>query len=279
MREVLESDAFINATGKLNAVIGADPTGSNKILDITKMPHMLIGGTTGCGKSMRIHNMILSLLYSKTPDEVRLVLIDPKKVEFFSYRNIPHLLAPVVTSPKKAVAALHATVEIMKTRFNLFEKMGVSNIDAYNQQITDEKLPYIVVVIDEFAELMFTDSEKVENDIAILTQKARATGIHLIFATQYLRESVLPDTITINIPTRIAMATFAPLPANYVFGFRGSEKLNLLGDMLLLEADCFAPTRVQGCFVALKDVDNVCEYIRTSNAPVSYDKVFMEMMG
>ncbi len=272
LREVMESDAFVNANGDLKAAIGVDAAGANTVIDITKMPHLLIGGTTGSGKTIFINNVLLSLLYTKTPDELKLILIDPKKVELSSYRDLPHLLTPVISSPKEAANALMGAVEMMEARFDLFEQMQVRNIKEYNQNVCGEKLPYVVIVIEELADLMISCRKDIEDPIARLAQKSRATGIHLIISTQRLAKDVLSTIITANIPSRIAMATVCKKESELVLREPGAERLRSRGDMLFWPIGGLAPMRAQCCFENYSTVDKICEYIRTSNAPIEYDE-------
>lgn len=276
LREVLESDDFVNATGRINLAVGVDTSGSNVVWDLAKTPHILMAGTTCSGKSVLINDFLLSMLYTKTPNDVKLILIDPKRVEFSSYKNIPHLLTPVISSPKKACRALNAAVEMVEKRFELFEETGVRNIDDYNQKVSGDvagdKLPRIVIVIDELADLMFTSRKQAEIPIARISQKGRAAGIHLIISTQRIARDVISTLLTANLPTRIAFATTSSKDSGIIFDQYGAEKLLSRGDTLLRLMGALNSVRTQCCFVDDSVVSKICDFVRETNPPVIYDE-------
>ena len=275
LREILESKEFTEATGAINVAFGVNCIAENVVFDLAKMPHLLVAGTTGSGKSVFINNLLMSLLYTKTPDELKLILIDPKKVELSCYKDIPHLLTPVISSPKHATMALMRAVEIMEERFELFTNMGVRNIQDYNKKVGDSNLPYIVIVIDELADLMLSNKFDTESAIARLTQKARAAGMYVVVSTQRPRKDVISELIKVNIPSYVAFATTCLGDSKMILNASGAEKLQGAGDALFLPIGAPTPTRVQCCFVEDREVDRVCEFIRSSNAPVEYDTSFL----
>ena len=274
LREVMESDTFVNAKGYLNAAIGVDACGNSTVVDIAKLPHLLIGGSTGSGKSVLINNFLLSLLYTKTPDQVKLILIDPKKVEFSSYRDLPHLMMPVISNPQDAAAALMAAVEMMEERFDLFEQLHVRSIPDYNQNVDDEKLPYVVIVIDELADLMLACRNDIETPMARLAQKGRAVGIHLIVATQRVAPTVVTRFVKTFFPSTVGLSTCTKDASKLLFDQPGAERLIGRGDMLFYPVGSMAPARYQCCFESDSTVDKVCDFIRTGNSPVDYDAAF-----
>ncbi len=282
LRELIESKAFVEAPSKLTACLGQDVTGSPLLFDIAKMPHLLVAGATGMGKSVCINSIIMSLLYKAKPDEVKLILIDPKKVEFGIYKGIPHLLAPIVTAPKDAAGALQAAVEEMEARFELIQQVGVHDIKGYNK-ITehDPDMPYmpqIVIIIDELADLMMTAPDEVETAICRLAQKARAAGMHIIIGTQRPSVDVVTGLIKSNIPSRIAFTVASQVDSRTILDLSGAEKLIGKGDMLFSPVGAMGFTRVQGAFVDEKEVENICEFIRATNGTATYDERFTNKM-
>ena len=279
LRELIESKAFSSSQSKLTACLGSGIAGEPLIFDIAKMPHLLIAGTTGSGKSVCINCIVMSLLYKAKPDEVKLVMIDPKKVEFSIYKNIPHLMAPVVTTPKDAAGALQAAVEEMEHRFELFEQVGVRDIKGYNNATKDDPdmphLPYIVIIIDELADLMMTARDEVETAICRIAQKARAAGMHLIIGTQRPSADVVTGLIKANVPSRIAFAVKSQVDSRVILDHIGAEALTGRGDMLFVPIGSMRDTRVQGAFVDDKEVERICEFIRATNGTAEYDEKFI----
>lgn len=286
IRECIGSPAFANAKSRLSFAVGKDITGKPVIGDIAKMPHMLIAGTTGSGKSVCINSMLVSLLYKSTPEEVRLIMVDPKMVELGNYNGIPHLLIPVVTDPKKAAGALNWAVGEMERRYKLFADHQVRNLVGYNDLMRSEKakaeqtedghpeqypvLPQIVIVIDELADLMMVAAKEVENSICRIAQKARAAGMHLVVATQRPSADVITGIMKANIPSRIAFAVASQIESRIILDTTGAEKLIGKGDMLYAPLGEGKPTRVQGCFISNEEIEAVIARIKeTSTAEYS----------
>ena len=272
-REVLETPDFQEATSKLTLVLGKDITGAPVLADLTKMPHLLIAGATGSGKSVCINTIINSILFKARPDEVKFLLVDPKMVELANYNGIPHLIAPVVTDPRKAAGALKWIVTEMETRYELFAANGVRDIIRYNylrQQDKDHEhpmLPYVVVIIDELSDLMMVAPGDVEDAICRLAQMARAAGIHLIVATQRPSVDVITGLIKANIPSRIAFAVSSQTDSRTIIDMNGAERLLGRGDMLFYPMGASKPLRVQGCFLADKEVENVVKFLQNQAKP------------
>ncbi|MBQ3014332.1 MAG: DNA translocase FtsK 4TM domain-containing protein [Clostridia bacterium] len=282
LRELIESKTFTSSQSKLTACLGSGIAGEPLIFDIAKMPHLLIAGTTGSGKSVCINCIVMSLLYKATPKDVRLIMIDPKKVEFSIYKNIPHLMAPVVTTPKDAAGALQAAVEEMEHRFELFEQVGVRDLKGYNTATKDDPdmphLPYVVIIIDELADLMMTARDEVETAICRIAQKARAAGMHLIIGTQRPSADVVTGLIKANIPSRIAFAVKSQVDSRVILDHIGAESLTGRGDMLFVPIGSMRDTRVQGAFVDDKEVERICEFIRATNGTAEYDEKFISKL-
>ncbi len=281
IREILESDAFNNASSKLSVVLGKDITGEVTVTDLAKMPHILIAGATGSGKSVCINSLIISILYKSKPDEVKLLMIDPKVVELGSYNGIPHLLSPVVTDPKKAAGALCTMVAEMLKRYKMFADNNVRDIAGYNKlcQTNTElkKLPQIVIIIDELADLMMASPKEVEDYICRLAQMARAAGMHLVIATQRPSVDVITGIIKANIPSRISFAVSSQIDSRTILDSSGAEKLLGRGDMLFAPVGSNKPTRVQGCFVTDKEVEDVVTFIK-ENSKENYDSELMKQI-
>ena len=279
LREVLSSDRMQNAKSLLTVALGKDLTGTPIVCDLAKMPHMLIAGQTGSGKSVCINAIINSLLYRASPDEVKLILVDPKVVELQCYNGIPHLLIPVVNDPHKAAAALAWAVAEMMERYDKFAERKVRNLDGYNASLkeTEKPLPRMVIIIDELADLMMVCKKDVEEYICRLTQLARAAGIHLIVATQRPSVDVITGLIKANIPSRIAFKTASSVDSRTILDRNGSEQLLGWGDMLYLPTGAFAPTRVQGCFLSDDEVNRIVKHVRDAN-PSTYDPNILERM-
>ena len=248
-------------------------------MDIAKMPHLLIAGATGMGKSVCINSFIISILYKARPDEVKFILIDPKKVEFNLYKGIPHLLVPVVSDPKKAAGALAWAVSEMERRFALIEEVGVRDIAGYNEITKNDpekqKMSKIVIIIDELADLMMTARDEVENSICRLAQKARAAGMHIVIGTQRPSVDVITGLIKANIPSRIACTVASQVDSRTIIDISGAEKLIGKGDMLFAPVGCLKPIRVQGAFVSDSEVEAVTDFLK-SNCKVEYDKSIID---
>jgi len=272
-REVLETAEFQGVASKLALCLGKDITGTPVIADLTRMPHLLIAGATGSGKSVCINTLIHSILFKARPDEVKFLLVDPKMVELANYNGIPHLIAPVVTDPRKAAGALKWIVTEMETRYELFAGAGVRDIVRYNFLRTQEKngehpsLPYVVVIIDELADLMMVAPGDVEDAICRLAQMARAAGIHLIVATQRPSVDVITGLIKANIPSRIAFAVSSQTDSRTILDMNGAEKLLGRGDMLYYPMGASKPLRVQGCYLGDKEVENVVTFLQNQAKP------------
>ena len=279
LREVIESDKFRNAESRLTFAIGKDTAGDISIGDIAKMPHALIAGATGSGKSVCINSIITSILYKAKPSEVKLILVDPKMVELSGYNGIPHLLIPVVTDPKKAAGALNWAVQEMVNRYSLFASKNVKDIKGYNKVIEQEesgiKLPQIVIIIDELADLMMVAPNDVEDAICRLAQMARAAGMHLIIATQRPSVDVITGIIKANVPSRIAFTVSSQVDSRTILDSAGAEKLLGKGDMLYFPVGEIKPLRMQGAFVTEKEVENIVEYIK-NHTTSTYDENIIE---
>ena len=282
LRSLIENEKFVGDSSKLTACLGSDVGGHPVFFDISKMPHLLIAGATGMGKSVCINSIIISLLYKASPDEVKLILIDPKKVEFNVYKDIPHLYAPIVSDPKKAAGALASAVAEMERRFELIEEVGVRDINNYNAITADdperEYLPKMVIIIDELADLMMTAPGEVESSICRLAQKARAAGIHIIIGTQRPSVDVITGLIKANIPSRIACTVASQVDSRTIIDIAGAEKLIGKGDMLFAPVGLSKPMRVQGCFVSDAEVEAVVEFIKDHNSKAEYNKDFISLM-
>lgn len=278
LRNLIETPEFQNHKSKIASCLGADVSGKPVIFDIEKMPHLLVAGTTGSGKSVCINTIITSILYRAKPNEVKLVLIDPKKVEFNVYKDIPHLSCKIVSDPKKAAGALNSAVNEMEKRFALIEEVGVRNINGYNELTKNDPdkpyMPRMVIIIDELADLMMSAPDEVETAICRIAQKARAAGIHLILGTQRPSVDVITGLIKANIPSRIAFTVTSFVDSRTIIDIGGAEKLIGMGDMLYAPVGSPKPQRVQGAFVSDGEVESVVEFIKENNAPVRYDREF-----
>ncbi|WP_045176039.1 FtsK/SpoIIIE family DNA translocase [Anaerocellum danielii] len=278
IRELIESPDFYTLQYKIPFAIGKDVAGSPVIADLTKMPHLLIAGATGSGKSVCINSLIISILYRCIPDEVKLILIDPKVVELNLYNGIPHLLIPVVTDAKKAANALNWAVGEMTNRYKLFAAAGVRDVVGYNKWCEEngqEKLPYIVIIIDELADLMMVSPAEVEDSICRLAQMARAAGMHLVVATQRPSVDVITGLIKANIPSRIAFAVSSQVDSRTILDQAGAEKLLGRGDMLYLPIGLAKPLRVQGAYVSESEVEKVVEFLK-QNFNIEYNQEVIE---
>ena len=280
IRAVFESQNYINMRSPLTMALGKDIAGTAQVADLCKMPHLLIAGSTGSGKSVCVNSIIISFLFRSGPEDVKLILIDPKVVELAEYNGIPHLLMPVVTEPRKAAGALGASVAEMERRYKLFAENNVREIKAYNKlaaQTGMEHLPYIAIVIDELADLMMVAGKEVEDYICRIAQKARAAGIHLIVATQRPSVDVITGLIKANIPSRIAFAVSSQVDSRTILDGAGAEKLLGMGDMLFMPVGAPKPIRIQGTFVRDEEISRVLDFIKQS-ATVQYDEAMIEAM-
>ena len=281
LRELLETEDFKNSKSKTTICIGKDVAGQPVINDIAKMPHLLIAGATGMGKSVCINSLLISILYKARPDEVKFIMIDPKQVEFTMYNGIPHLLIPVVSDAKQAAGALMWAVDEMEKRFTLLNSACVRNIDGYNEKVAEdpslgEPMSKIIIVIDEFADLMLQVKDPVESLVMRIAQKARAAGIHLIIGTQRPSTNVITGTIKANIPSRMSCKVASNVDSRTVLDSVGAEKLLNRGDMLFAYAGAIKPLRVQGAFVSDGEVQNIMSYLKQFSTGDNYDESVME---
>ncbi|MFZ5943636.1 MAG: DNA translocase FtsK 4TM domain-containing protein [Bacillota bacterium] len=279
LREVLESDEYKNSSSKLTVALGKDIAGKPVMADLAKMPHLLIAGATGSGKSVCMNTLITSILFKAKPSEVKFVMVDPKMVELTTYNGIPHLITPVVTDAKKAASALRWAVHEMENRYELFASAGVKDVVRYNQLVTDNNkesdsfLPYIVVLIDELADLMMVAPADVEDAICRLAQMARAAGIHLVVATQRPSVDVITGIIKANIPSRIAFAVSSQTDSRTILDMNGAEKLLGRGDMLFYPTGYPKPVRLQGVYVSDADVEEVVSFLKQQEKPEYVEEV------
>lgn len=270
LKKMLESETLRKSKSKLTVSLGLDVSGHPKVLDISKMPHILIAGTTGSGKSVLVNAWICTLLFRASPQEVRLILVDPKRVELSVYNGIPHLLTPVIVEIDQILSALKWSVAEMERRYKLFAEVGVRNIDGYNELSGFQALPFIIIVIDELADLMAYSPVEVEDNITRLAQLARAVGIHLVLSTQRPSVDVLTGLIKANIPARIAFNVSSMVDSRVIIDMPGAEKLLGRGDMLFIPPDQAKPNRIQGAFVSEDDVRRVVDYMKNIGTPVEY---------
>lgn len=286
-RELLDGDTFQKAKSPVTFAVGKDIAGKLILTDIAKMPHLLIAGATGSGKSVCINTLIMSILYKSNPDDVKLIMIDPKVVELSVYNGIPHLFCPVVTDPKEAAAALNWAVREMMERYNKFKELGVRNISGYNQKIQTveepekagyAKMPSLVIIVDEFADLMMVASKEVEDAVCRLAQLARAAGIHLVLATQRPSVNVITGVIKANIPSRIAFSVSSAIDSRTILDKGGAEKLLGKGDMLFFPSGYSEPVRVQGAFISDKEVSEVVDFLRETNEQPEYNHQVTEII-
>ena len=275
LRDVLESPEFQKAEAPMSFVLGKDIAGKNIVADVAKMPHMMIAGATGSGKSVCINSLIVSILYKASPDQVRMIMVDPKIVELKVYNGIPHLLIPVVSDPKKAAGALNWAVQEMVRRYNLLAEKGARDIHRYNQIVEGEedgeKLPQIIIIVDELADLMMVAPNEVEDSICRLAQMARAAGMHLVIATQRPSVDVITGVIKANIPSRIAFAVSSQVDSRTILDMAGAEKLLGRGDMLFDPSGASKPLRVQGAYVSENEVEKIVEFIKQQYKTTEYD--------
>ena len=267
LREILESDNFKNHRGKLKFALGKDVSGKPWVTDLATMPHLLVAGATGSGKSVCIHNIILSLLFTHGPDSCKLILVDPKRVELSLYNDIPHLLTPVITDIPKTINALKWLVVEMDRRYKLLEAAGKKNISAYNESVLINKLHYIVLIIDEMGDLMVSAGKEVEALVIRLAQLARAVGIHLIFATQRPSVNIITGTIKANLPARIALSVISSIDSRTILDEPGADKLLGRGDMLFLTSELGKPVRIQGAYVSDQELEKIIDFLRSQGEP------------
>ena len=281
IRSVFESQSFLRMSSPLGIALGKDIAGVAQVADLCKMPHLLIAGSTGSGKSVCVNSIIMSLVFRSSPEDVKLLLIDPKVVELAEYNGIPHLLMPVVTEPKKAAGALGSAVQEMERRYRMFAENNVRDIKSFNKLAAErpdlEKMPYIAIVIDELADLMMVVGKDVEDSICRIAQKARAAGMHLIVATQRPSVDVITGLIKANIPSRIAFAVSSQVDSRTILDGAGAEKLLGQGDMLFMPVGAPKPVRIQGTFVRDEEISRVLDFIKQS-ATVQYDEAMIEAM-
>ena len=280
LRDIIDSPAFRNAQSSLSFAIGKDISGECVVGNIAKLPHMLIAGTTGSGKSVCLNSLLLSLLYKSTPEQVRLIMIDPKMVELGIYNGIPHLFVPVVTDPKKAAGALQWAVVEMLKRYRLFSEAGVRDLAGYNahqKKIGGETMPQVVIVVDELADLMLVASKDVEESICRVAQMGRASGMHLIIATQRPSADVITGLMKANIPSRIAFAVSSAMESRIILDAAGAEKLIGMGDMLYSPLGSGKPMRIQGAYVSDEEREDVIDFIKRSSAP-EYSEDILEQI-
>ena len=278
LRDVLENPAFQEAQSKLTVGLGMDISGQAIFADIGKMPHLLVAGATGSGKSVCINTLISSILFKAAPDEVKFILIDPKMVELSNYNGIPHLMVPVVTDPKKASSVLNWAVQEMEKRYAVFASHSVRDIKSFNRRYVEEKMPFIVIVIDELADLMMVSPRDVEDSICRILQKARAAGIHMILATQRPSVNVITGIIKANLPSRISFAVSSQVDSRTILDRGGAETLLGKGDMLFSPQGASKPIRVQGAFISDEEVEMLLDYIRSQGQEVSENEELIDFI-
>jgi S-DNA-T family DNA segregation ATPase FtsK/SpoIIIE len=267
LKEILASSSFDKSLSKLSIAVGVNIYGQPIVADLSTMPHLLVAGTTGAGKSVSLNAMVMSILYKATPDEVKMLMIDPKLIELSAYEHIPHLISPVITHPKEATDSLKKMVFEMEKRYKMIAEKGAKNIDSYNRMVRDdEKLPYIVVIIDELADLMYTASSEAEAAIVRLAQMARASGIHMIIATQRPSVDVITGIIKANFPTRIAFRVTSKVDSRTILDTNGAEHLLDKGDMLMLLPGARI-VRLHGPYITEDEIKNVSDFIREQQNP------------
>ena len=270
LRKMMESDAMRASRSKLAVSLGLDVSGKPIIADIGRMPHVLIAGQTGSGKSVCINAFLGSLLFRASPSEVKLILVDPKRVELTGYNGIPHLLAPVIVEPEKVVSALRWILSEMERRYKLFAQVGARNIDGYNEMSGFQALPYIVLFIDELADIMLFSPVEVEDNITRIAQMSRATGIHMVLATQRPSVDVITGLIKANIPCRVAFAVSSQIDSRVILDTQGAEKLLGKGDMLYLPPEQAKPMRIQGAFVSDREINSLVSFIKNQGVSTQY---------
>jgi len=277
LKKMMDSELMQSNKSKLAVALGFDVTGKPIIADIGKMPHVLIAGQTGSGKSVCINTFLASLLFRASPNELKLILVDPKRVELTGYNNIPHLLTPVIVDPEKVVSALRWIMAEMDRRYKLFAEVGARNIDGYNEMSGFQALPFIVLFIDELADIMLFSPVEVEDAITRIAQMSRATGIHMVLATQRPSVDVITGLIKANVPTRIAFAVSSLVDSRVILDTQGAEKLLGKGDMLYLPPESAKPSRIQGAFISDKEIAELVNYIKNQGVNVQYTEEVTSM--
>jgi len=277
LKKMMLADSLRDAKSKLAVSLGLDVSGRPIVADIGKMPHMLIAGQTGSGKSVCINTFLATLLFRAAPSEVKLILVDPKRVELTNYNNIPHLLTPVIVEPEKVISALRWILSEMDRRYKLFAQAGVRNIDGYNEMSGFQALPYIILFIDELADIMLFSPVEVEDSITRIAQMSRATGIHMVLATQRPSVDVITGLIKANIPCRVAFAVASQVDSRVILDTQGAEKLLGRGDMLYLPPEQAKPIRIQGAFVSDKEVNSLCTFLKNQGISAQYTEEIVEM--
>ncbi len=273
IKKVMESDVMKNAKNKITVPLGLDVAGNARVADIAKMPHVLIAGQTNSGKSVCVNSWISSILFRASPQEVRMIMVDPKRVELTPYNGIPHLLTPVIVEPEKVISALKWAVDEMQRRYKTFTEVGAKNIEVYNNLSGFQSMPYIIIFIDELADIMLFSPSEVEDNVCRLAQMARAVGIHLVLATQRPSVNVITGLIKANIPTRISFAVTSVTDSRVVLDTPGAEKLLGRGDMLYGPQDLAKPVRIQGCYVSDKEITALVDFLKTQKTAEYDDQV------
>ena len=276
-KSLFTSDPMKALKSKLGVVLGKDVGGTTRVYDIGRMPHLLVAGATGSGKSVFLHSLIFSMLYRASPHEVKFIMMDPKRTELVHYNDIPHLLTPVITDVEKAPAAFKWAVEEMNKRYKLFESAKARNIEAYNEKSGFQALPYIIIIVDELAEIMIVDPAAVEKSIIRVAQLARATGIHLVLAVQRPSTNIITGLIKANIPCRVAFNVASQIDSRVIIDQPGAEKLLGKGDMLFVPPDVQKPVRLQGSFITDKEINNLVSYLKAQGMPPEYKQEIFEM--
>ncbi|AHB39977.1 TPA: DNA translocase FtsK [candidate division WWE3 bacterium] len=276
-KSIITSDAMKNLKTKLAVGLGKDVAGKTYVYDIGKMPHMLIAGATNSGKSIFIHNILFSILFRASPQEVKFILVDPKRNELIHYQDIPHLITPVVVDMEKTPAVFKWAVQEMERRLKLFEQARVRNLDAYNENSGFQALPYIVIVVDEFAEVMMQDKNSVEKAVVRLAQMARSTGVHLVLAIQRPSTDIITGIIKANIPTRVAFSVSSQIDSRVIIDQPGAEKLLTRGDMLFVPPDAQKPIRLQGAYIDAKEIDRLVNYLKNQGVEPDYSDEVLSM--
>ncbi len=277
LKKILSSDVMQKNSDKLTVALGLDVAGNPIVANIAKMPHMLIAGQTGSGKSVCLNAFLISLLFRASPSEVKFILVDPKRVELTSYNDIPHLITPVIVEPKKVISALRWLLEEMDKRYKLFSAAGVRNIEGYNEMSGFQALPYLVLVVDELADIMLFSPAEVEDSITRIAQMSRATGIHMILATQRPSVDVITGLIKANIPSRVAFAVSSQIDSRVILDGQGAEKLLGRGDMLFLPPEQAKPMRIQGAFLSDKDITATVSFLKSQGVEPQYTEEVMNM--
>jgi S-DNA-T family DNA segregation ATPase FtsK/SpoIIIE len=270
LKKIMESEMMQNNSSKLALALGLDVSGKTVVADLARMPHILIAGQTGSGKSVCINTFLATILLRASPSEVKLILVDPKRVELTGYNNIPHLLTPVIVDPTKVISALRWILSEMDRRYKLFAQAGAKNIDGYNEMSGFHALPFIVLVVDELADVMLFSPVEVEDAVTRIAQMSRATGIHMILSTQRPSVNVITGLIKANIPCRVAFAVASQVDSRVILDMQGAEKLLGRGDMLYLPPERAKPTRLQGAFVSEKDTSNLVSFLKNQGVAPQY---------